>query len=93
LEEGEIGVIFVQIVLALHHCHHWFPAKWTLMHRDLKPENGKSALSVVDLKLIHTVLMTAQGRIKLADFGLSTILGTNSAVVHSLVGVSILVTC
>jgi hypothetical protein len=38
------------------------------------------------------VLISAQGRIKLADFGLSTVLGKSSALVHSLVGVSLLLT-
>jgi hypothetical protein len=38
------------------------------------------------------VLILAQSRIKLADFGLTTVLGKNNALVHSLVGASLLLT-
>jgi hypothetical protein len=39
--ELKVKSIFVQILLALHHCHHSFFGEWSLLLRDIKPENGE----------------------------------------------------
>ena len=46
IPETYIESVFVQLVLALHHCHHPRPNQWVILHRDIKPENGDSHASV-----------------------------------------------
>ena len=42
IAETYIQSVFVQLILALHHCHHSYMGDWVLLHRDIKPENGAS---------------------------------------------------
>ncbi|RSH94130.1 G2-specific serine/threonine protein kinase [Saitozyma podzolica] len=69
--ESRIKSIFVQLLLALHHCHHSFFGEWSLLHRDIKPEN---------------VLFSENGTVKLGDFGLSKILEASQQQAISFVG-------
>jgi hypothetical protein len=40
--EPTIMSIFLQLVLALHHCHHSKVNRHQVIHRDIKPENGRN---------------------------------------------------
>ncbi|GFZ44316.1 hypothetical protein JCM24511_02038 [Saitozyma sp. JCM 24511] len=72
IPESRIKSIVVQLLLALHHCHHSFFGEWSLLHRDIKPEN---------------VLFSENGTVKLGDFGLSKILEASQQQAISFVGV------
>jgi serine/threonine protein kinase len=82
----------VQILLALHHCHHSFFGEWSLLHRDIKPENGE-ALTLSHLpspiRSLLAVLFSGNGTVKLGDFGLSKILEASQQQAISFVGVRI----
>jgi serine/threonine protein kinase len=82
----------VQILLALHHCHHSFFGEWSLLHRDIKPENGEAlTLSLVrsPIRSLLAVMFSGNGTVKLGDFGLSKILEASQQQAISFVGVRI----
>jgi serine/threonine protein kinase len=82
----------VQLLLALHHCHHSFLGEWSLLHRDIKPENGElNGMNQVSASMLpsSTVLFSENGTVKLGDFGLSKILEASQQQAISFVGVRI----
>jgi serine/threonine protein kinase len=82
----------VQLLLALHHCHHSFFGQWSLLHRDIKPENGElNGMNQVSASMLpsSTVLFSENGTVKLGDFGLSKILEASQQQAISFVGVRI----
>jgi NIMA (never in mitosis gene a)-related kinase len=87
IPEKTIWCFLVQILLALHHCH--FPearrssisTKHRILHRDIKPQNGTRICTLTALNSMTQcdrtlpVLLAADHKVKLGDFGLSKVLG------------------
>lgn len=75
LDENEARDIFRQVVMAVDHCH----SKW-VVHRDLKVHikcnagTGSSSLWLISYKTPN-ILLTADHRVKIADFGLGNRFG------------------
>ena len=100
IAEDTVWDYFLQIVLALHHCHspHIKPGttnevlpnvikRAPILHRDLKPENGMAHLLRRIVALIYyVVFLDTNGVVKLGDFGLSKQLGAQ-AFTNTYVGV------
>ncbi|ORX34863.1 hypothetical protein BD324DRAFT_635398 [Kockovaella imperatae] len=61
-------------MLGLHHCHHVSRQGRIVLHRDIKPEN---------------VLLSSDGTLKIADFGLSRTLREAESSATSFVGATL----
>lgn len=101
IPEETVWHYFMQILLALHYCHHPNASprsgssategerKAPILHRDIKPDNGASYVRflTIDTQVCGgTVFLDENNSVKLGDFGLSKVL-TQASLASTYVGV------